>query len=263
MNGEILKKSIKDLVLDKIKKGEVKMRPKAHFVLKTILVLSGAVILALFVLYLISFIAFALRAGGIGSLPGFGSRGLGSLLVSIPWLLILIAIFLIAALEILVRRFSFSYRRPIFYSVLTIVFLVFMGSFIINKTYLHPVLFQRAQEGRLPVAGEFYRDFGMPKSRDMHRGVVSEITDDGFYLKTPEGEILTVVIASETRFPMGVGIKEDDAVMVLGERNKDIIQAFGVSKINDDFNFFQQGRPTTTDPRHMLMPYRMPVPLEK
>jgi hypothetical protein len=260
MNDQNIKKSIKEIVLDKIKKGEVKMRPKAHFVLKTILALSGAIILALFVLYLISFIAFALRAGGMGSLPGFGSRGLSSLLVSIPWLLILIAALLIVALEILVRRFAFSYRRPILYSVLTIIFLVFMGSFIINKTYLHPSLFQRAQEGRLPVAGEFYRDFGMPKSRDMHRGIVSGITDDGFYLKTPEGETLTVVIASETRFPMGVGIKEGDAVMVLGGRDNNTIQAFGISKINDEFNFFRQGRPTTTDPRQMLMPYRMPVP---
>jgi hypothetical protein len=262
MSDKTFEKSIKELVLDKIKKGEVKMRPKAHFILKTILALSVAVVLVLFVLYLTSFISFSFKAGGIGVLPGFGSRGLGSLFSAMPWPLILIAAVLIFVLEILVRRFAFSYRQPILYSVLAIVLVVSLGSFAVNKTYLHPALFQRAQENRLPLAGGLYRDFGLPKSQDMNRGIVSEITESGFYFKA-NGEALNVIVSAETRFPKGAGIKEGELVMVLGERKGDTIQAFGISKINDDFNFFRGDRSTSTEPRHMLMPFRRPAPLEK
>jgi len=257
MNNQEVKNSIAEKVLNKIKSGQINMKPKAYFVLKTVLFVLGVITVALFILYLISFIAFSLRASGVMFLPGFGFRGVGIFLTSMPWLLILVAVLLIVVLEILVKHFAFSYRRPILYSIIAIIVLVFLGSFIINKTQFHPDLFQRAREGRLPLAGEFYRDFGVPKFQNVHRGVVSEVIDNGFRIETPNKEILEVIVDSETRFPFGTGIKESDTVVVLGERNNGTVQASGVSKIDDNFKIFKQDRPSK--PRNMLIPHRMPI----
>lgn len=257
MNNNNLKQSLVERVLNKVQSGQVKMRPKIYFVLRVVLMVLGVITVALFALFLISFISFALGISGVWSMPGFGLRGLGAFFVSMPWLLILMALLLILVLEILVKHFAFAYRRPIIYSVLAILLIVFLGSFIINRTQFHPDLFQRAQEGRLPVAGEFYRDFSLPKTEDVHHGMVSEVTDEGFSVETNEGEVLTTVITSETRFPFGTGIQEGDAVMILGQRDNDKVQAFGVSKIKDNFNVFRKNR--LLNPRNMLIPHRTPI----
>ena len=91
-NNNSQKSLITGEVLEKIKSGQVKMRPKAHFVLKTALVALGFILIILFVLYLISFIVFTLRMSGIWFAPGFGLYGIKIFLFSLPWLLILIAI---------------------------------------------------------------------------------------------------------------------------------------------------------------------------
>ena len=242
MNNQPEKKSISDAVLNKIKSGQVKMRPKMYFILRAILVMLAVIGVALFTLFLISFINFNLRASGVLFLPDFGFRGIGLFFKSLPWLLILVALLLIIVLEVLVKRFSFTYRRPILYSVLAIIIIVFLGSFIIGKTQLHPGLFWRAQEGKLPVAGPFYREYGLPKLKDVHPGVVSEITDDGFRIETPQGDILTIIITPQTRFKLKTEIEENDEVVVLGERDNGIVEAFGIRKIDSDFHFLRHFR---------------------
>ncbi len=232
------KSLITDKVLEKIKSGRIKMRPKAHFVLKTVLAALGFILIILFVLYLISFIVFTLRMSGIWFAPGFGFYGIKIFLFSLPWLLILTAIILIIILEILVKYFSFAYRRPILYSILGIIALVFLGSFVIGQIKIHPYLFKKSQEKHLPVAGKFYRDFGAGKFRNTHRGIVSETTDNGFLIETRHNEILKIIITSETRFPFGKDIKENDSIMILGERDNCTVRAFGVRKVDDNLNNF-------------------------
>jgi len=237
MNSDSQKSSISDKVLNQIKGNQVKMRPKIYFVLKTLSIVLGIFIVVLFALYLVSFVVFALKASGAWYLSGFGFSGFKASIVLIPWLLILVAIILIVILETLVKRFSFSYRQPILYSVLGIIIFVFLGSFAIGKTGLHPNLFQKAKEGRLPVAEKFYRGFGMEKFQNVHKGVVSELTDNGFIIKTYNDEVLVVIITDKTRFLFEDDIKIDDIVLILGERDNHVITADGVRKINDKIGF--------------------------
>ena len=66
MENNQQKNNIIDKVLGRIKKGDVKMKPKVYFVLKTILTVGGVFVVGAFALFLISFIfvilvAFAIR----------------------------------------------------------------------------------------------------------------------------------------------------------------------------------------------------------
>ena len=72
MTEEQKKDSIKEGVLKAIADGQVKMHPKWQFVTKTVLLIVGAVLLALTILYLVSFIVFVLRRTDIWFVPGFG-----------------------------------------------------------------------------------------------------------------------------------------------------------------------------------------------
>jgi len=134
------------------------MKPKIYFALKTFLIILSAIIGFLFVLYLTSFVLFSVRA----------VRGLVPTLIALPWLLVFLSVILIIVLEILTRHFSFVYRRPILYVVLGIIILVLLGSFIINKTRMHPVLFDRAEKHRLPIMGPLYRGYGKSNLHDAY-----------------------------------------------------------------------------------------------
>ncbi|MBU4141685.1 hypothetical protein KKE99_02325, partial [Patescibacteria group bacterium] len=81
-------KSIKESILSVIKSGQVKMRPRWHFVLKTALAAFGVIILVLTVLYLASFIIFVLRQTGVLFVPAFGLQGWFAFFTNLPIFLI-------------------------------------------------------------------------------------------------------------------------------------------------------------------------------
>ncbi len=248
MNNKI-KNSLTSRILNRLKSGEVKMRPKGYFILRAVLVALITCLVALFVLYLVSFIFFSLRASGVWFLPGFGFGAMGVFIKSLPWSLILIALILIVVLELFVKRFGFAYRRPILYSVLVIVVFTLLGSLLIAKTPLHSDIFLRAHQGKLPpLAGGFYRGFGMPKLPDVHFGVVCDIGDNEFCLETDEGETLVILVASTTAFSLGADITEDDRVVVLGKRDDSRVEASAVRRIEEEFGDFRRGLPHPMPP---------------
>ena len=131
-------------VLKAIASGEVAMRPRWHFVLKTALVSTGGVIVLCAVLYLASFVIFVSRQTGGSFVPIFGSRGWYHFFISLPWVLILLSFIFVIILEILVRRYSFGYRQPLLFSVMGIVVIVVAGGGIVAQTSFHRGLFRYA-----------------------------------------------------------------------------------------------------------------------
>lgn len=236
MNSKNENKSIKDKVLAQLKSDGVKMRPKWHFVSKAVLILSGGIIAALTLLYLSSFIVFILRQNGVWFTPAFGFRGLGIFLTSLPWLLVFTALIFIIMLEFFVKRYSFSYRKPILYSVLGIVIFIFVGSFIISQTRVHQDLFMRAQERKLPFAGSLYRDYGMQRFENVHSGNITNFTENKIHIINRRGEELVIILTPKTRFPYGTEFSEGDRIIVIGEREDNSIKALGVLKVTDEID---------------------------
>lgn len=222
------------MVLEKIKAGKARMIPRWHFVLQAALAAVGFIIVALASLYLVSFIFFMLNKTGIWFLPAFGFRGIGTFLTSLPWLLIAAGIVFIILLEILVRHYSFGYRKPLLYSLLGIVIFVAVASALVSRTSFHEGLYKRAHMGRLPVFGKLYRGYESQRNRGAHTGVVTEITNDGFQMENLEGNILSIVVTPETSFPLGLDFQKGDRVLVLGDLDGNTVQAFGIRRIDEN-----------------------------
>jgi len=227
-----MNKKLSEKLIDQVNSGQVKMKPKTYFVLKTSLFFLITFFIFLSILFFLSFIIFSLRTSGVSLLPGLGFRGIGVFLISLPWILILTAVVLILVLELFVKKFSFSYRRPILYSVLVIVVFVVLGGFAIANTQMHSGLFLKAQQEKLPIAGGFYRGFSDKEHSQVHKGTVSEIIDDGFSLKTFDGEVLTIIINSKTKLPLNGILNINDQVLILGKRLEDKVDALGIRMIH-------------------------------
>jgi glucan phosphoethanolaminetransferase (alkaline phosphatase superfamily) len=101
-----MKKDIKENVMDKIKKEEIRMWPRYYFILASIFTLLGLIASAISSIFLISVISFLLRSHG-----PMGEYRLNLMIESFPWYLPLLAIFGIILGIAMLRRYDFSYKR--------------------------------------------------------------------------------------------------------------------------------------------------------
>lgn len=233
MENDQTKKTLREQVQDAIHSGRVKMRPKWHFALRAALAGIGGVMVGFTLLYLVSFVLFVLRHNGVLFVPMFGFFGWYAFFVSLPWLLIFFLVLFVVVLEVLVHRYAFAYRRPLLYSALAIAILAVLGGQLVAVTPLHRRMFISAQHGGLPVAGRFYRHYGRPHSRNIHPGVISELTPQGFVMQNRLGESLTVILTRRTRLPLGADFFAGDGVVVFGDRDDHTVHALGVRKVRE------------------------------
>src|SRR5689334_21660752 len=92
--------------------GQAHMQPRWRYALRAGLILFGGILLAGGVIYVISLLLFARRAGGTGILPHFGLLGWQLTLQAIPWWLVLVATIGTFGVFWLLEKTTASYRRP-------------------------------------------------------------------------------------------------------------------------------------------------------
>lgn len=154
------KNTIKDSVKELIHKGELRMKPKWYFILKSVLNIFSIVIIFFATLYLIAFISFVMREK---MYLRMAPPGVGQFTMALPWIVVLFSLFLLIVLEILVRKYSFVYKRPLAYTLFFLVFLVVLMSLII---------YQIDKKDRFPRFGERNKVF-VP----MHKYYRGELKD--------------------------------------------------------------------------------------
>lgn len=234
MENNEKKKTIEESILAIIKCGRLKMRPRWHFVLKATLAALGGIILALTVLYLASFIIFALRQTGVLFVPVFGWQGWYAFFTHLPIFLITLLIIFIIVLELLVRHYAFVYRRPIFYSVLGISILVFAGALAVANSPFHGGVSKYADDNKDTIIGKFYGDYGRQRFADVQRGIIKETINNGFLMINRRDEVLTIIVTRRTRLPLGADFANGDIVVVFGPRNNDMVQAVGIQEVQGE-----------------------------
>ncbi len=221
-------------LLAAIKSGGVVMRPKWHFILKTILIVFGIGLIFLTLLYLVSLSVFVLRDNGAWFAPTFGFRGWFTLLESLPWILISIALLCIVTLEILVKRYSFAYRRPVGYSLCGIMVIVFLGGLVIASGPFDRRIFPRERGERLAMNEFFGRHSGSSRPRDIYRVEVMEASTTMLIVADAlTGETSTILIDTRTRLPFGADFAPHDILVIFGGRTSGTIRALGIQEISD------------------------------
>ncbi len=225
--------SVPERALSLIKSGQVTMRPKWYFILQSTLAITGGIFLGLTLLYLVSFIWFALRQSGILFAPSLGQSGWWELLRSLPCLLIVVAMAFMVVLELLVRQVAFSYRRPLLYTIAGILLFVIIGGGLVAATSFQHRLFMSAEHHRLPFGGDFYRSYGHQHMPNVERGLITTTTDHGFIIANQQGESMLILITPRTRLPLGAEFSTGDEVVVFGERRGDTVPAMGVREIGE------------------------------
>ncbi len=149
-------KSIQEYVISSIKEGKLNMRPKWHFVLKTILRVLSIVILFFTLIYLLNFIGLVTHEKDFNILD-LSPQGMHAFMTAIPWVIVLLSMFLLMTFYILIKNYSFIYRKPIVYSFFGIIFFVTIIGFAVHLLDVR-FRFARFGEGpRTPILGPIHK----------------------------------------------------------------------------------------------------------
>ncbi len=241
MKKENSENSITEKVVSKIEKGELKMKPRAYFVAKSFLVIGLLVLASLLLLYFGSLIVFVLRVNNILLFHGMGFQAIRSILLSFPWYLVFLIFILIILIEIIGRRFRFVYRKPLIISLLTILLIVTISSFLIESSSLHHSFYRLAEQERLPLAGRMYRELGHLDIDDAYFGIVLKKDNDFWTMELDSGEIVSLKITEKTRGRrVFLEIEKGEKVIVVGELEEGVIDVVSFKKIERRFRHHNQ-----------------------
>lgn len=235
MNNNPQHNQVQNEVLERIRSGQLHMKPRLFFVLKTVLVITIAILILVLSVWLASFISFGLRLSGNESLMGFGSKGALIFLTVFPWGLAILDLVLLVLLAWLVRRFKIGYRRPVLYLLIVlIVGGVAVGHFFDRETRFHDDRFEEAEAGELFGPLESLYESAHSKAPEEHgvfRGFVLELRKDSFVLTHDDHDNDeddgTWIVIPPRNFEMNT-LRIGDRVYVAGEREGEEIEAYGL-----------------------------------
>ncbi|MEM9336728.1 MAG: hypothetical protein AAGA35_02660 [Patescibacteria group bacterium] len=226
--------NLKEKLLYRIESGEMCMKPKWHFMLKSVLAVAGALLAFVGLVYLISLIVFVLRLTGIAFVPEFGSAGLLKFFLAAPWLLILLAIIFVITLEVLVQRFAFAYQKPLLYSLIGVIVISLVSGYLFSKTPAHQLMLEMARNKQAPLLGSVYRNYDEQLMADLHFGTVTEVKDDQFSVTTNQGETLEIEMNERTRHSDALNIRPGTELIIFGDRDGRAVRAKGVKELPED-----------------------------
>jgi hypothetical protein len=221
--------SIQSTVLEKVRAGTVRRKPKLVFVLRVIALIVASALFLTVSIFLISFILFSLHESGEQFLLGYGLQGIGVFLSLFPWMLFAFDLALLFTLEWLLRSFSFGYRIPF-----ANVFIALLGGsvvlgLLVTLTPLHGVLLRHAIDNDLTAGNQLYGHvLDAHPEQGIYRGIVVSASSSMFTMTHQdydhdgdEGQY-QVVPAPGVQFTMPAS---GDRVLVFGKEEQEHILA--------------------------------------
>ncbi len=218
-------KSIKNSILYKIKNGDIKKLPKVIFNVKSAFFIVALFLVLSFSVFVLSFIVFSLQISGLWKLSFFGIKGFQMLISNLPWIIILLVIGFIVILEIMVNRYSFSYRKPFLYTSLMVICLVVVTSLVIRKTSFDENFYSKIEQGKIPAFKPLYEKYVNPSPEYFHPGTLIKMEPEGFILELHDKKTIFVRISEKTEKRIGFEIYPGTRLLVVGKIVNEIIDA--------------------------------------
>ncbi len=231
--------NLKDQILQKIKSGEVHMKPKYYFVLRVVALAVTIFLTVILSIILVSYVLFSINVSGQFFLLGFGARGFYQFLMALPWFILVLDILLVVFLDWLLKSFRFGYNSPILILfVITLVSITALAT-LLNFTSFHRALMQRAERNGLPIAGGFYIGLrGSHGSHGMFRGeIVSIEGTTTFYIKRNDfdrdmtSDDTIEVFTPDHMDVYSTSLSPGDQVFIAGDKIPSGIRAYGIHKL--------------------------------
>ena len=125
-------KDLADSVMDQIRNGRIKMRPKIYFIFGSIFMLAGFAASVVCSVFFISLISFLIRAHG-----PMGKYRLEELLGSFPWWAFVSATVSVIIGVFFLRRYDFSYKKNFTLIIIGFILSIIIGGVVVDMSGLN------------------------------------------------------------------------------------------------------------------------------
>jgi len=221
-----------DEIIDTIKSGGTKMRPRWYFVARALLVAIVAILLFSIILFVATFIIFALQENGGFFATNFGPGGWSVFLQSLPWSLLLLSLALILTLWILLRRYPVIYHQPFLYMLLILIVVISLACLFVSASVIHGGIFRYVSRNQVPMVTGVY-EFETAPAGGVYRGQIMTMVPGGFILGNALGQTSTVLMTSEASSELN-DVDSGDYIILFGHGVATAtIEASGLEKIVD------------------------------
>lgn len=128
-------------VMDQIKQGKIKIRPKGYYVIGSILTFIGTIFSIVSSSFLFGLLRFSMRAH-----YGRGAQyKIDSAISNFPWWIVILAILSLSLGIWLIKKYNFSYKiKPVFL-IVSFVFAILISGIAIDLTGFNESLYRRPQ----------------------------------------------------------------------------------------------------------------------
>lgn len=220
-----------DLIMERIHKDDIKMRPKLYFVVMNSVLkflLAGTFMAALF---FANVVLFKFRIYDPFGFLVFGKSGLNALFGLIPMYIIFLVAISIIGFSYVIRFFDISYKRNYSGLIVGMFVLVVSGGFILDKTGVNELI---KTSNSLPTLyyGRYTTD----------RWVMGEVKEISYDKKVM---VLTIpfnlgerIVAwdDSTLFPKDETISKGVYIKVIGSQDKNFFKAEGIVSSRSPIN---------------------------
>jgi hypothetical protein len=216
---------IKNKILKIVQDNNLTMIPKWKFMLYSSFALAVLGFFFLLLIFSMSLILFVLFRYGFMYLPFFGFKATLHAITAIPLLLFGITMVLLGVVEVLTRKYSFSFKRPLSITVLSITLLASLCSFFVSQTSLHDSVYDYARGHHIDFVSRAYDrpfPFNGGEGVSVLRGIVMATSSSSFVLEMFGGETKTVHATTTYALPPLPEVGTD--VVVVGSIVNDVFE---------------------------------------
>ena len=217
------KSDLGNVVMERIKSGQVKMRPRIHFVAGSLFIgagLAGVIVLAVF---FVNVASYKLRTLGPFGYLWFGEYGIRPFLATFPWAAFVVAICGLVIGISLLRRYDISYKKSFVGLILGLTAVVLTVGWLMDLTGINE-RFERFGHMR----GLYQEEFA---GNDWIMGEVIAAEKDQLQIETPNGNQATIQWNDKTLLPFGSDFKVGDKIRAVGKWSSNTtFKAIGIGR---------------------------------
>lgn len=202
-------------IMAKIEKGQIKMKSRLNILAEKLGLGSGLILAGLLLTLILSWLIYWTRANQDLLFITGPYRGVKIFLQTFPYLWVIGFISLFIFLSWLLKKYDFSYKKPLVAILAFIIGLFAAGAYLFQT---HPALANYLRQQLPLVYNPKNTEFGFAI------GEVIEKTDKKLILNTQNNQQFTVIYNNYTRFPKGE-INIGDTVRAVGQISKQQVQA--------------------------------------
>lgn len=194
------------------------MIPKWKFALYSSFGVIGAFFIFSIAVFIFSLVLFVLSQYGFLSMSFFEFMGTMHALRAIPVTLLILTVLLLILIEVISRKYEFSFRRPLAITLLAITSFAVIVSFVISITPIHEYVrdYTRDHRGMKFMASVYDRPmpFGDRDGMTVIRGKVIDVSTSSIALRLFDGKVVRAHASSTyTKLP---DIKNEDDIVLFG-----------------------------------------------